>query len=302
MTPPRHRAGFVALVGRPNVGKSTLLNRLVGHKMAIVSPRPQTTRTRITGIAHLPGAQVVFVDTPGLHEGTGVLHAHMARTAERALEDVDAVCLVVDATEDPRRAGGRVLERLRGVRAPVICCLNKVDLVRPKARLLPLIDAYRERFPFREVVPMSAADGTNCDRLRDALVAELPERPPYFPADYLTDQPETFFAAEMIREKIFRFTHEEVPYACAVRVEEIAERDAPPCLYIRGKVFVEQESQKGILVGKGGAMLRRIGAAARQDLEAFFGVKVYLDLRVEVRRKWRRDERALREFGLYATS
>jgi GTP-binding protein Era len=297
-----HRSGFVALVGRPNVGKSTLLNRLIGEKMAIVSRRPQTTRTRITGIAQLGHAQIVFVDTPGLHEGEGRLGEYMARTADRAVEDVDVVCFVAEATERPDRIDDRLLGRLRPSRVPVVCCLNKIDLVAPKSRLLPLIAAYRERFPFAEVVPVSAADGTSCDRLMEVLRALLPERPPHFPADYLTDQPETFFVAETIREKIFQFTHQEVPYACAVRAEEPVERAEPPCLYIRATIFVEQASQKGIVIGQGGAMLKRIGATARADLERFFGVKVYLELRVEVRRKWRTDERALREFGFRFTS
>ncbi len=302
MTAAGHRSGFVALVGRPNVGKSTLLNRLIGEKMAIVSRRPQTTRTRITGIAQLGHAQIVFVDTPGLHAGAGKLGAYMAHTAERAVEDVDVVCFVAEATEKPDRVDDRVLDRLRPSRVPVVCCLNKIDLVAPKSRLLPLIAAYRERFPFADVVPVSAADGTSCDRLLDVLLARLPEQPPLFPTDYLTDQPETFFVAETIREKIFHFTHQEVPYACAVRAEQPTERADPPCLYIRATIFVEQASQKGILIGHGGAMLKRIGAAARVDLERFFGVKVYLDLRVEVRRKWRVDDRALREFGFRFTS
>ena len=299
---PAHRAGFVALVGRPNVGKSTLLNRLVGEKMAIVSPRPQTTRTRITGIKHLPHAQIVFVDTPGLHRGAGQLGELMLRTAERALEDVDLVCLVAEATERPDRLDEAVLDRLQGCRAPAYCCLNKVDLVTPKARLLPLIDAYRARHPFEEVIPISAEDGTSCDRLLDRIVEAMPERPPYFPRESLTDQPETFFAAEIVREKIFRLTHQEIPYACAVRVEELGERERPECLYIRATIFVEQDSQKGIMIGKGGAMLKRIGSAAREDLERFFGLKTYLDLRVQVRHHWRRDPRALREFGFLLTS
>ena len=297
-----HRAGFVALIGRPNVGKSTLLNRLVGEKMAIVSPRPQTTRTRITGIRHLPNAQVVFVDTPGLVTMGTKLGRLMQEAADRALEDVDLVCLVVEATERPDRIDGPVLERLASLRAPVYCCLNKVDLVAPKARLLPLIAAYRSRFAFAEVVPVSAEQGTNCDVLLDLIVRALPERPAYFPREFLTDQPETFFVAEAIREKIFRLTHQEVPYACAVRVEELTERDRPPCLYIRATVFVEQESQKGIVIGKGGAMLRSIGAAARRDLERFFGLKTFLDLRVAVRKNWRKDDAALREFGFLFTS
>jgi GTP-binding protein Era len=301
-----HRAGFAVLVGPPNVGKSTLLNRLVSEKLAIVSPRPQTTRTRITGMHNRPDAQVVFVDTPGLSPGGGMLGALMRHVLERALEDVDLVCWVADASE---RAGGVAGEPLKellgGLRigaAPVYCCLNKVDLVEPKARLLPLIAKYRAAYPFREIVPVSASLGTNCDRLSELIVAAMPERPPLFPAEMLTDQPETFFVAEMIREKIFRLTHEEVPYACAVRVEELTERAAPPCLYIRASIFVEQPSQKGILIGRSGSMLKQIGTAARRDLERFFGVKVYLELRVEVRRAWRKSEAALREFGFHRTS
>jgi GTP-binding protein Era len=296
------RAGFVALIGRPNVGKSTLLNRLVGEKMAIVSPRPQTTRTRITGIRHLPAAQIVFVDTPGLHGTSGPLGQFMAKSAERALEDVDVICFVVEATGRPDRIDDEALTWLGAVRAPVYCCLNKVDLVAPKSRLLPLIEAYRARYPFAEIVPLSATAGTNSDRLLDAIVTALPERPPYFPSDYLTDQPETFFVAEAIREKIFYLMRQEVPYACAVRVAELTERRQPECLYLRAGIFVEHESQKGIVIGKGGSMLKRIGAMAREDLERFFGIKVYLDLRVEVRRNWRTDEKALREFGFLLTS
>lgn len=296
--------GFtVAIIGRPNVGKSTLLNQLVGEKLAIVSPRPQTTRTRITGIKHLPSVQIVFVDTPGIHQASGPLGHLMAKSAERALEDVDVACLVVEATGRPDRVDNEILERLRPLRVPVYCCVNKVDLVSPKSRLLPLIQAYRDaRCRFSEIIPVSATTGANCDRLLDLIVHALPERPPYFPADYLTDQPETFFVAEAIREKIFHLTHQEVPYACAVRVEELTERQRPECLYIRARIFVEHESQKGIVIGKGGSMLKRIGGMARRDLERFFGVKVYLDLRVEVRRNWRADEKALREFGFLLTS
>jgi GTP-binding protein Era len=290
MTGALFKAGFVALIGRPNVGKSTLLNRLVGEKMAIVSPRPQTTRTRITGIKQLPSVQIVFVDTPGLHHVSGQLGQFMIKTAERALEDVDVVCLVAEATERPDRIEDEVLERLRPCR----------DLVNPKARLLPLIEAYRARYPFAEIIPISAQTGTNCDRLLDLIAAAMPERPPYFPTDYLSDQPETFFVAEAIREKIFHLTHQEIPYACAIRVEELTDR--PECLYVRASIFVEHESQKGIVIGKGAGMLKRIGALAREDLERFFGIKAYLDLRVQVRRNWRTDEKALKEFGFLLTS
>ncbi|OGK77933.1 MAG: GTPase Era [Candidatus Rokubacteria bacterium GWC2_70_16] len=297
-----HRAGFVALIGRPNVGKSTLLNRLVGAKMAIVSRRPQTTRTRITGIKHLPDAQIVFVDTPGLHTGSSKLGRLMAKAAERALEDVDLVCLVAEATERPDRLDAGPLARLAGVGAPVFCCLNKADLVTPKSRLLPLIEAYRARHPFQEIIPISAERGTNCGPLLDLIAQAMPERPAYFPRESATDQPETFFVAERIREKIFHLTHQEVPYACAVRVEELRERERPECLYIRATIFVEQESQKGIVIGQRGAMLKRIGSSAREDLERFFGIKTFLDLHVRVRKNWRKDDSALREFGFLLTS
>jgi GTP-binding protein Era len=295
------RAGFVSLLGRPNAGKSTLLNRLVGQKLAIVSPRPQTTRNRITGILHRPEAQVVFVDTPGLHTGGGKLGEFMLTTAHRAVEDVDAVCLVVDATD---RAGPDelVLAPLRDYGGVAVCALNKVDLVQPKAALLPLLERWRAAYPFQDLVPISATDGTNCARLLDVLVAAMPEHPPLFPADATSDQPETFWVAEVVREQIFHFTHQEVPYAAAVRVEELTERTEPERLYIRATIFVEHDSQKGILIGKGGGMLKRIGSAARRELEAFFGVPVFLELHVQVRHNWRKDERALREFGFRLTS
>jgi GTP-binding protein Era len=295
------KAGFVALVGRPNAGKSTLLNRLVGEKLAIVSPRPQTTRNRITGIANRPEAQVVFVDTPGIHEAVGKLGEFMARTVERALEGVDLVCAVVDATErahpDPM-----VLATLRAQPAPAFCLLNKVDAVAPREHVLPLLDAWRRAYPFRELLPISARDGANCDRLLDLIVTTLPEHPPFFPPETTTDQPETFYVAEVVREQVFHFIHQEVPYAVAVRVDELQEVPVPPRLDIRATVFVERESQKGILIGKGGQMLKRIGMAARRQLEGFFGIQVFLGLTVTVRPGWRTDERALRELGFRLTS
>jgi GTPase len=297
----RARAGFVSLVGRPNSGKSTLLNRLVGEKLAIVSPRPQTTRNRITGIRNLPGAQIVFVDTPGLHAPAGKLGAFMRQTVERALEDVDLVCVLADVTE-PRHPDPEMLEMLGRHRGPAYCVLNKTDRMRAKGRLLPLIDAWQAAGRFREIVPISALDGTNCDRLLQLIVDTLPEHPAFFPPDATSDQPETFYVAEMIREKVFLLTHEEVPYAVAVRVEELTERTAPEALYIRATIFVERDSQKGILIGQAGSMLKRIGTAARRELEAFFGIKVYLALTVRVRPQWRKDDRALREFGFRMTS
>jgi GTPase len=295
------KAGFVSLLGKPNAGKSTLLNRLVGQKLAIVSPRPQTTRNRITGILQQPDAQIVFVDTPGLHTGGGKLGEFMLQTAQRAVEDVDVVCLVVDATE---RSGpdDLVLAPLRKYGGVTVCVVNKIDLLRSRAALLPLLERWQAAYPFRELIPISATDGTNCDRLLEVMRAALPEHPPFFPTDATSDQPETFWVAEVVREQIFHFTHQDVPYATAVRVEELTERADPERLYIRATIFVEQDSQKGILIGKGGGMLKRIGTQARRQLEAFFGIKVFLELHVQVRRNWRKDERALREFGFRLTS
>lgn len=299
--PSASRAGFVALIGRPNAGKSTLLNRLVGEKLAIVSPRPQTTRNRVTGIVTRPGAQAIIVDTPGLHAGGGPLGAFMMETVARAVEDVDVVCLVIDATsrEHPDPV---VLRAVADYAGPLFCALNKADRIKGKSRLLPVIDRWRSARSFREIVPISAIDGSNCDRLLSTLIDALPEHPFLFPEDATSDQPETFYVAEIIREQIFHHLRQEIPYAAAVRVDELVDRPRPPCVYIRATVFVEQESQRGIVIGRQGSMLKAIGTAARRTLEAFFGVKVFLELTVQVRRNWRKDERALREFGLLKTS
>jgi len=299
---PDHRAGFASLIGRPNVGKSTLLNRLLGQKLAIVSPKPQTTRNRIRGIRTRPEGQVVYVDTPGLHPPRGKLGRFMASTVALAMEDVDVVVLVADATApvDPPAEG--VFQALQPVTAPVVLALNKVDLVPDKTQLLPRLETYAARHPFRALVPISAATGTGVDRLAEVTLGLLPAGPPLYPSDTVTDQPETFFVAETIREKLFLGMRQEVPYACAVRVEELVERGPDAPLYIRGEIFVERPSQKGIVIGEGGAALKRVGQSARRELEAFFGVRVFLDLRVRVRRDWRQDDRALRELGYQRTS
>jgi GTP-binding protein Era len=225
----------------------------------------------------------------------------MQQTAARAAEEVDTVCLVVDAsrTDEVDAPLLAPLDRLSG---PVFCALNKVDRVRPKDRLLPIIDRWRGAHAFADILPISATDGTNCDRLLAVLTASLPEHPALFPADATSDQPETFYVAEIVRERIFHLTHEEVPYAVAVRVNELIERRRPERLDIRATIFVEQDSQKGILIGKGGAMLKRIGTESRRELERFFGIQVFLGLRVDVRRNWRKDPQALREFGFRLTS
>ncbi len=299
---PDHKSGFVAIVGRPNVGKSTLLNRLLGQKVAIVSPKPQTTRNRITGIRTRPDSQIVYVDTPGLHRPRGKLGEFMAATAAQALEEVDAVVFVTEATPGAPAQDESVLGALAEVTAPVLLALNKIDLVADKRRILPLLEAYAARYAFRELIPMSAGTGEGVDRLEAALLDLLPPGPAFYPGDQLTDQPETFFVAETIREQLFLLTRQEVPYAAAVRVEELVEREGGDRLYIRAVIFVEQPSQKAIVIGEGGAMLKRIGQAARRELEAFFGVPIFLDLWVQVRRHWRRNEAALRELGYRLTS
>ncbi|HWC03187.1 MAG TPA: GTPase Era [Methylomirabilota bacterium] len=301
-SPPDHRAGFASLIGRPNVGKSTLLNRLLGQKLAIVSPKPQTTRNRIRGIRTRPEGQVIYVDTPGLHSSHGKLGRFLASTVAQALEEVDVVILVADAAAPVESAAEGVFHALEPVTAPVVLALNKVDLVADKARLLPRLQAYADRYPFRALVPISALDGTGVDRLEAETLKLLPEGPALYPADTVTDQPETFFVAETIREKLFLAMRQEVPYACAVRVEELVERGPDAPLYIRAEIFVERPSQKAIVIGEGGSMVKRVGQAARRELEAFFGVRVFLDLRVRVRPDWRQDDRALRELGYQRTS
>ena len=299
---PDHRAGFASLIGRPNVGKSTLLNRLLGQKLAIVSPKPQTTRNRIRGIRTRPEGQIIYVDTPGLHPPRGKLGRFLASTVAQALKEVDVVILVADATAPVDASTEEAFQALRSVTAPVVLALNKVDLVPAKTKLLPRLEAYAARHPFRALVPISAKNGTGVDRLEAEALGLLPVGPALYPADTVTDQPETFFVAETIREKLFLAMRQEVPYACAVRVEEVVERGPDAPLYIRGEIFVERPSQKGIVIGEGGAMLKRVGQAARRELEAFFGVRVFLDLRVRVRRDWRQDDRALRELGFQRTS
>ncbi len=294
------KSGFVAIVGRPNVGKSTLLNRLVGRKVAIVSDKPQTTRNRITGVLHLPEAQVVFLDTPGLHRPRHKLGEFMVRVARRALEGVDAVLFVAEADPAGPGPGDRhVAEVVRGLAVPVILALNKVDLLRGPERAAAL-ETVRAGFAvlgdFAGVHLISAASGEGVDRLVDALVQLLPEGPPYFPADVVTDQPEEALVREVIREKILHLTREEVPHAVAVDVDGFAERE-DGTLHVSATIYVEKESQKGILIGKGGRMLKEIGTLARAELEGFFGTRMFLALWVKVKEDWRNRVGAMRDLG-----
>jgi GTP-binding protein Era len=292
------KSGFVSFIGRPNAGKSTLLNRLVGTKLAIVSDKPQTTRNRILGVKNYPDAQVVFLDTPGIHRPLHRMNVRMVDTAVDTIREVDVLCLVVDAAEPPGKGDRFVLDLLKDVKAPVFLILNKVDLIK-KTRLLPMMQQYNELAAFAEIVPVSAATGENVDRLERAIIDRLPEGEPLYPPDYLTDQPERFFAAEIVREKVLQFTHAEIPFSTAVVVDRFEEAEgASGILKLYCTIYVERESQKPIVVGRGGEMIKRIGTAAREDLERFFGTRVFLDLHVRVKSEWREDERVLDEIGL----
>ena len=292
------KAGFVAFLGRPNAGKSTLLNRIVGHKLAIVSDKPQTTRTRILGVKNYPEGQAVFVDTPGVHRPTHRMNVRMVDVALEAMREVDVLTLVVDASVKPGPGDRYLLTLLKDVSTPAILALNKVDLV-AKPKLLPMLDSYRRAHPFVEFVPISAADGTNVDTLEQLFVQHLPEGDPLYPSDYVTDQPERLFVAEIVREQVLQLTHDELPFSTAVIVDRFDPAATETLIELYCTILVDRESQKPIVVGKGGSMIKQIGTAARQELEKFFGTRVYLDLHVKVRSEWRDDERLLDELGLH---
>jgi GTP-binding protein Era len=287
------KAGFVSLIGRPNAGKSTLLNRIIGTKLAIVSDKPQTTRNRILGVKNYADAQVVFLDTPGIHRPLHRMNVRMVDAAVDTLREVDVIGLVVDASEPAGKGDQFVMELVKKATAPVFLILNKVDLIK-KTRLLPIMQRYSESGRFAEIVPVSAATGENVDRLERVLVERLPDGEPLYPADYLTDQPERFFAAEIVREKLLQFTRAEIPFSSAVVVDRFEEPDGPKgILKLYCTILVDRESQKPIVVGRGGEMIKRIGTAARADLEQFFDSRVFVDLRVRVKSEWREDDAVL---------
>jgi GTP-binding protein Era len=292
------KSGFVSFIGRPNAGKSTLLNRLVGTKLAIVSDKPQTTRTRILGVKNYPDAQVVFLDTPGIHRPLHRMNVRMVDAALDTIREVDVLGLVVDANEPAGKGDQFVFDLVKDAKAPVLLLLNKIDLMK-KNRLLPIIERYAAGGTFAEIVPISAATGVNVDRLERVILDRLPEGEALYPADYLTDQPERFFAAEIVREKLLQFTHAEIPFSSAVIVDRFEEPTGTSTLLrLYCTIVVERESHKPIVVGHGGDMIKRIGTAAREELERFFETKVYLDLHVRVKAEWREDDRVLGEIGL----
>lgn len=281
-----HRAGFVSILGRPNAGKSTLLNALLGQKLAIVASRPQTTRTSIQGVLTLPDAQIVFVDTPGIHKSGSLLNKRMMDTV-RAHAEADVVLFLVDALAPFTEEDAQAVDLVKKIKAPALAVFNKVDALENKPKILALIEKYRALHDFADYLPISAKKGEGLDALRAAVVQRLPEGPALYPGDHLTDQPERFLAAEILREKILRLTKQEVPHAVAVLIENW--EDTPRILRIGASIYVERPGQKMILIGAGGALLKKIGTLARQEMEQIFGKKVFLQTFVKVRPNWRED-------------
>ncbi len=293
----KYRSGFVAIVGRPNAGKSTLLNRLVGQKVAIVTSKPQTTRNRIQGIVTRPEGQIVFIDTPGLHSADSALGRQMMHEVAAALEGIDVLLLMVDASRALPHADDLLLERAKRFRGKTILALNKVDGL-PKQKLLPLIEAFHKAFEFAAIVPISALKGNGCLDLLTEIFRLLPEGEPYFPEDQITDQPERFLAAEIVREKAIQSMYHEVPYALAVKVDKF--EDSPKLLRIEVTMNVERDSQKKILIGRKGEMLKKIGTQARKELEELLDKKIYLGLFVKVVPGWRDNPQRVRELDWHA--
>ncbi len=290
------RCGVVALIGPPNAGKSTLLNLLLGQKISIVSPKPQTTRNRIAGIVNGSNYQIVFLDTPGLHQAKDLFNREMMRIAIESLHEVDAICLMVDATLEPPTGKRNPTRFLEGDGTPVILLLNKIDRLK-KEKLLPLLETYGAFYPFKAIIPLSAMTGDGVDLLRSELLPLLPLGPRLYPEEIPTDQTERFIVAEIIREKVFRQISREVPYATAVMVDSFKEDQQKNLVTIHATIIVEKDSQKGIVIGKQGSMLRRIGAEARHDIESLLDSRVFLKLFVKVQKNWSKDERFLKELG-----
>ncbi|AKM19722.1 GTPase Era [Geobacillus sp. FSL K6-0789] len=291
-----YKSGFVAIIGRPNVGKSTFLNRVVGQKIAIMSDKPQTTRNKIQGVYTDEDAQIIFIDTPGVHKPKHKLGDFMMKVALNALREVDLILFMVNAEEGFGRGEAFIMERLKEVDTPVFLVINKIDRVHPD-ELLPLIDQYKDLHPFAEIVPISALEGNNVERLLEQIKERLPEGPQYYPPDQVTDHPEQFIIAELIREKALHLTREEVPHSIAVVVERIERREETGTVYVGAVIVVERDSQKGIIIGKQGRMLKEIGQRARADIEALLGSKVFLELWVKVQKDWRNRLSQLRDFG-----
>jgi len=290
------KSGYVAIAGTPNAGKSTLLNRMLGEKISITSPKPQTTRNRILGVLHRPAAQIVFFDTPGVFEAKDKLNLRIVDAALSAVGDADLILVVVDASHSEPNAERFLVRQLRSQTRPVLLALNKIDLTE-KSALLENIDKWSKSYPFKDIIPISAKDGIQIEELIAAMAAILPPGPPYFPEDTLTDVTERFIAAELIREQVFRLTGEEIPYASAVTIDTFREKSEGRLVNIEATIHLERDSQKGIVIGKNGSKLKQIGTRSRQQIEQMLGCKIYLKLFVRIQKNWRKDTRAIRRFG-----
>ncbi|MGX7183666.1 GTPase Era [Enterococcus pallens] len=290
-----HKSGFVAIVGRPNVGKSTLLNRIVGQKIAIMSDKAQTTRNKIQGVYTTDEAQLVFIDTPGIHKPKHRLGDYMVEAAYSALREVDAIMFMISADQKRGPGDNFILERLKNQNVPVYLIINKIDKIHPD-ELLAIIDDYRQVMEFKEVIPISATEGNNVEHMMETLVDQMPEGPQYFPEDQVTDHPEYFIVSELIREKVLQLTRDEVPHSVAV-VTDSMKRDENQKVHIQATIIVERTSQKGIIIGKGGKMLKNVGTQARKDIERLLGDKVFLELWVKVQKDWRDKKTYLQDYG-----
>lgn len=291
------KSGFAAIIGAPNVGKSTLLNTMIGEKISITSQKPQTTRNRIAGVVHLPDSQIVFLDTPGIHKSKKKLNKQMVEVAIAAISDVDIVLLVIDASSPDPASESLIVKKLKEKKnLPVILAINKVDRIK-KMKILAFIDKWANTFTFKEIVPVSALEGTQVDILMSAMQKLLPSGPPYFPEDVITDMPERFIASEMVREQVFHLTKQEVPFSTAVTIESFKEDANKKMVHIHAAIHVEHKSQKGIIIGKQGTMLRAIGEAARHDIARMVGAKVFLKLFVRIEKNWTKKARSLRKLG-----
>ncbi|GAB2573123.1 GTPase Era [Gracilibacillus alcaliphilus] len=290
------KSGFVAIIGRPNVGKSTFMNRVIGQKIAIMSDKAQTTRNKIQGVYTDQQKQIIFIDTPGIHKPKHKLGDFMVKIAENALDEVDAIMFMINAEEGYGRGDQFIIDRLQSVRKPVFLIINKIDLVHPD-QLLPMIEQYRNAYSFEEIIPISALEGNNVGHLMDVLTEHLPEGPQYYPEDQVTDHPERFIISELIREKVLQLTREEIPHSIAVVIEQIQQREDDEKILVQAAIIVERKSQKGIVIGKQGRMLKEVGQRARADIEKLLGSKVYLELWVKVQENWRNRPHQLREFG-----
>jgi GTPase len=295
-TKNNYKSGFVSIIGRPNVGKSTFLNHVIGQKIAIMSDKPQTTRNKVQGVYTEENSQIIFIDTPGIHKPKHKLGDFMMKVAQNTLKEVDLVLFMINAEEGYGRGDEFIIERLKNIQTPVFLVVNKIDQIHPD-KLLELIEKYKGLYPFKEIVPISALQGTNTSRLVEQIKVYLPEGPQYYPADQVTDHPERFIITELIREKVLHLTREEIPHSIAVVMDSLERRESGNTVYVGATIIVERNSQKGIVIGKQGSMLKEVGKRARADIEALLGSKVFLELWVKVQKDWRNKSSQLRDYG-----